>query len=53
MDDFSDLVLRQGSIRHPQAYLSDVLAQLPGYPAKRVAELLPWNGKPAAANLAA
>ncbi len=38
---------------NPQAYLSDVFARLPGYPAKRDAELLPWNWKPEPANLAA
>jgi transposase len=27
----------------PQAWLADVLAQLPDHPAKRIAELLPWN----------
>jgi transposase len=27
----------------PQAWLADVLARLPDYPAKRVADLLPWN----------
>jgi transposase len=37
----------------PQAYLSDVLARLPDHPAKRIAELLPWNWKPEPANLAA
>ena len=37
----------------PQAYLADVLARLPDHPAKRIAELLPWNWTPAPANLAA
>jgi len=37
----------------PQAYLRDVLARLPDHPAKRLAELLPWNWKPEPANLAA
>lgn len=27
----------------PRAWLADVLARLPGHPAKRLAELLPWN----------
>jgi len=27
----------------PQAYLADVLARLPAHPAKRIADLLPWN----------
>jgi transposase len=27
----------------PQAWLADVLARLPDHPAKRIAELLPWN----------
>jgi transposase len=27
----------------PQAWLADVLARLPDYPAKRIADLLPWN----------
>jgi transposase len=27
----------------PQAWLVDVLARLPDHPAKRIAELLPWN----------
>jgi transposase len=30
----------------PRAWLADVLARLPGHPAKRFAELLPWNWKP-------
>ena len=29
----------------PQAWLSDVLARLQDHPAKRIAELLPWNWK--------
>jgi transposase len=31
----------------PQAWLADVLARLPDYPAKRIADLLPWNWKQA------
>jgi transposase len=27
----------------PQAWLADVLARLPDYPAKRIGDLLPWN----------
>jgi transposase len=27
----------------PQAWLADILARLPDYPAKRIDELLPWN----------
>ena len=27
----------------PQAWLADVLARLPDHPAKRIADLLPWN----------
>ncbi len=30
----------------PQAWLADVLARLPDYPAKRIHELLPWNWRP-------
>ncbi len=30
----------------PQAWLADVLARLPGHPAKRIGELLPWNWRP-------
>ena len=29
----------------PRAWLADVLARLPGHPAKRIGELLPWNWK--------
>jgi transposase len=35
----------------PQAWLADVLARLPDHPAKRIAELLPWNWR--AQNIAA
>jgi transposase len=35
----------------PQAWLADVLARLPDHPAKRIADLLPWNWCPQ--NLAA
>jgi len=27
----------------PQAWLADVLARLPDYPAHKIADLLPWN----------
>jgi transposase len=30
----------------PQAWLADVLARLPDHPAKRIADLLPWNWCP-------
>ena len=30
----------------PQAWLANVLARLPDHPAKRIAELLPWNWRP-------
>ena len=35
----------------PRAWLTDVLARLPDYPAKRINELLPWNwrGRPPSA----
>lgn len=33
----------------PRAWLADVLARLPGHPARRIAELLPWNWPTAAA----
>src|SRR5262250_813840 len=28
---------------HPQAYLTDLLARIADHPAKRIADLLPWN----------
>ena len=31
---------------NPQHYLTDVLARIADHPAKRIAELLPWNWKP-------
>lgn len=39
----------------PQAWLEDVLRRLPDHPARRLADLLPWNWQPraGAANLAA
>ena len=32
---------------NPQHYLADVLARLADHPARRIAELLPWNWQPA------
>ena len=29
----------------PRAWLADILGRLPGHPASRIAELLPWNWK--------
>jgi transposase len=38
---------------NPQAYLTDVLGRIAAHPARRIAELLPWNWAPEPANLAA
>jgi len=37
----------------PQAWLADVLARLPDYPAHKIAELLPWNWQAARRAIAA
>jgi len=37
----------------PRAWLADVLARLPDHPAKRLAELLPWNWRPPSSRSAA
>ena len=37
----------------PQAYLTDLLTRIADHPAKRVAELLPWNWQPASSVRAA
>lgn len=37
----------------PRAWLADVLERLPGHPAKRIDELLPWNWKGETGTLAA
>ena len=37
----------------PRAWLADVIARLPGHPAKRIDELLPWNWKAAQDHTAA
>jgi IS66 C-terminal element len=31
---------------NPQRYLADVLARIADHPARRIAELLPWNWQP-------
>jgi hypothetical protein len=31
---------------NPQHYLADVLARIADHPARRIAELLPWNRQP-------
>jgi hypothetical protein len=31
---------------NPQHYLADVLARIADHPARRIAELLPWNWQP-------
>ncbi len=38
---------------NPQHYLADVLARIADYPARRIAELLPWNWQAAGATRAA
>ena len=35
-----------GNGLNPQAYLADGLARIADHPARRIAELLPWNGQP-------
>ena len=37
----------------PRAYLANVLRRIADHPAKRLAELLPWNWTPESARLAA
>ena len=37
---------------NPQNYLADVLARIADHPARRISELLLWNGTPAPAKLA-
>jgi transposase len=37
---------------NPQHYLADVLARIADHPARRIADLLPWNWQPADANRA-
>jgi transposase len=32
---------------NPQRYLADVLTRIADHPARRIAELLPWNWQPA------
>jgi transposase len=39
--------------RNPQHYLADVLARIADHPARRIAELLPWNWQPLNATRAA
>ena len=38
---------------NPQLYLADVLARIADHPARRIAELLPWNWQPLDATRAA
>jgi hypothetical protein len=38
---------------NPQLYLADVLARIADHPARRIAELLPWNWQPIDATRAA
>jgi len=39
--------------RNPQHYIADVLARIADHPARRIAELLPWNRQPLDATRAA
>jgi hypothetical protein len=32
---------------NPHHYIADLLARIADYPARRIAELLPWNWQPA------
>jgi transposase len=38
---------------NPQHYLADVLARIADHPARRIADLLPWNWQPLQATRAA
>lgn len=38
---------------NPLLYIADVLARISDHPARRIAELLPWNWQPADAACAA
>ena len=38
---------------NPQHYLADILARIADHPARRIAELLPWNWQPLDATRAA
>ena len=38
---------------NPQHYIADVLARIADHPARRIAELLPWNWQPIDATRAA
>ena len=38
---------------NPQHYIADVLARIADHPARRIADLLPWNWQPADATRAA
>ena len=38
---------------NPQHYLADLLARIADHPARRIAELLPWNWQPLEATCAA
>src|SRR3954454_15319930 len=41
------------TVLNPQAYIADVLARIGDHPARRIADLLPWNWKPAETTRAA